>query len=162
MKKVVLAITLGLVAANVSAENIPYGHAKDAGVKKCLPAIKKITDFLIEDGNAGAHSFWNTDNPDSSAFSTVIERNFSDGTILTNVTVSPTPNGKCYVEYQKIINMNKPCIATAQGLDGAKYKAEVNKEVSILEHGVVSVYLIPNGNQCTMLRKEVITDGLKL
>lgn len=162
MKNVVLAITLGVVSTSVLAENIPYDQAQKAGVKKCLPAIKKITDFVIDDGNAGAHSFWNTDNPDSSAFTTIIERNFSDGAILTNVTVSPTPNGKCYVEYQKIVNMNKPCIATAQGLEGAKYKAEVNKEVSILEHGAVSVYLIPNGNQCTMVRKEVIADGLKL
>ncbi len=162
MKKIVMAGVLGLFAVGASAENIPYEQAQNAGIKKCLPAIKKITDFIIEDGNAGAHSFWNTNNPDGSAFSTIIERNFSDGTILTNVTVAPTPNGSCYVEYQKIVNLNKTCLAAAQGLEGAKYKAELNREVAVLDHGTVSVYLLPNGNQCTMIRKEVIMDGLAL
>lgn len=162
MKKIVLAGVMGVFAVGASAENIPYEQAKKAGLTKCLPAIKKITDFIIEDGNAGAHSFWNTDNPNGSAFSAMIERNFSDGTILTNVTVAPTTNGSCYVEYQKIVNFNKSCLAAAQGLEGAKYKAELNKEVAVLEHGTVSVYLIPNGNQCTMVRKEVIMDGLAL
>ena len=162
MKIMILAITLGLAATSVCAENIPYNQAKAAGVKKCLSAIKKVADFIIEDGNAGAHSIWNGDNPDSSAFTTIIERNFSDGIILANVTVSPTPNGKCYVEYQKIINMNKPCIAIAQDLEGSKYKTELNKEVSYLKQGEVSVYLMSNGNQCTEVRKEVIIDGDEL
>lgn len=162
MKKVALLITLSMLAANVSAENIAYNQAKNAGIKKCLPAIKKITDFLISDGKAGAHSFWNDKNPDLSPFSTVIERSFSVGSVVSNVTVSPTSDGKCYIEYQKIYNSDKSCIAEAQELDGAKYKNELNSRVSVLEHGSVNIYLLPNENKCTVIRKEVIADGLKL
>ena len=43
MKKIVMAGVLGLFAVGASAENIPYEQAQNAGVKKCLPAIKKIS-----------------------------------------------------------------------------------------------------------------------
>jgi hypothetical protein len=143
------------------AENVPVNQAKQAGIKKCLPAIEKITNFIIEGGNAGAHSFWHNEKPDSRAFTTAIERHFADGVVFTNVNVVPTADGECYVEYLRISNMNKSCLATAQGLEGAKYKGELRKDIAILEHRGVTVYLIPNASQCTMVRKEVIMDGLK-
>jgi hypothetical protein len=156
-----IAIILIFATNNLLAENIPYDQATKVGIKKCLPAIKKMTNFVIEDGNHGAHSIWNSDTPDSSGFSTIIERNFSDGTIVTNVVVAPTANGKCYAEYQRVFNVNKSCIAMSRDIKNSEYKAEINKEVSYLKQGDVAVYLLPNGTQCTVIRKEIIMNANK-
>ena len=162
MKKCLFPIILTLLSSNVHAENFPYDQAVKAGIKTCLPVIKKVTNFIIEDGNAGAHSLWDKENPNSGSFSTVIERDYSDGVLVSNITVTPAKNGKCSVEYQRIFNMDKPCIAVSQYFKNAKYRTELNKSVSVLEDGTTFMYLIPNGNQCTVIRKEYFVDGLKL
>lgn len=162
MKRGIAVLALSLLASHAVAENVSLNQARQAGIKTCLPAIEKITDSIIDGGNAGAQSFWHNEKPDSTGFTTAIERNFKDGVVFTNVSVVPAANGECYVEYQRVSNVNKTCLATAQGLEGAKYKGELNKEIAILERRGVTVYLIPNGNQCTVVSKEVIMDGLKL
>ncbi|WP_127477151.1 hypothetical protein [Sulfurivermis fontis] len=162
MRKLGCAVAMCVIATTVSAENVVVKQAREAGVKRCMPAIEKIANFLIGDGNAGVHSVWNSDNPDKQAFSAVIERNYSDGAIVTNLNVTPVPTGQCYVEYEKIIQFNKSCLAAAQEFKGAEYKGEVNKEVGALNHNGVHVYLIPSGTNCIVVRKEIIMDGLKL
>lgn len=159
-KTIFVALCFGAFAAN--AENIVVKQAREAGVEQCLPAIEKIANFLIEDGNAGVRSVWNSKTPDKQAFSAVIERNYSDGTIVTNLNVTPVSTGQCYVEYAKIIQFDKSCLATAQEYKDAKYIGEVNKEVGAFDHNGVDVYLIPSGSKCIVLRKEIIMDGLKL
>lgn len=155
-------IALSLLASNAMAENVSSGQARQAGVSKCLPAIEAVTDTIIGDGNAGAHSVWHKEDPDSTGFTSAIERNFGNGIVLTNVNVVPTGNGECYVEYQRIANTDASCLATAKGLDDAEYQGEINQEVAILERQGLTVYLIPNGTRCTVVSKEVIMDGLQV
>lgn len=153
------ALALALSGAAAAADNIPYNQAAKAGVDRCLPAVSKVTEFLIADGNAGAHSIWNSEHPGTSAFSTAIERNYSDGATLANLVVAPTADGKCYAEYVRIYNSDKSCIATVGDFEGAKIKGEINREIALVEHGAVSMYLLPNGtNNCTVVRKEVLMD----
>lgn len=157
MKKMVLAAVLGMITGNVAADNVAYNQAKEAGLKKCLSSIEKITDFIIEDGDAGVHSYWLIKKPNESFFSAVIERNFGDGVmIMTNVLVAPLADGSCYVEYEKILNASDNCLALSQNMDGLKYKNQVNKEIALFDQGGTSVYLMPNGNQCTMVKKEIM------
>ena len=146
----------------VNAENLIVKQAREAGIKHCLPAIEKIANFLDSDSKAGVHSIWNKNNPDKQAFSAVIERNYSDGDIIINLNVTPVPTGECYVEYEKIIQFNKSCLATSKEFKNAEYKAEINKNVSLLDQDGVYIYLIPAGSNCIVLRKEAIMDGLKL
>lgn len=69
LKKVCLSMTLALAAAHTSAENVPYDQAKEAGVVKCLPMIRKVAQFLHEEKNHGAHSTWARAAPDKQMFS---------------------------------------------------------------------------------------------
>lgn len=158
MKNCVLFLLLS-ISCNAFADNLPYLQAKKAGIKKCLPAIQKISEFLVKDAKIGTHSRWSRNSPDTSAFSTVIEANVSDGTILMNLNVTPTLGGNCYIEYESIFHFNKSCLAASQSLKDAKYVGELNKEIAVLSQGNVDTYLIPNGNECTMVRKEVIMDA---
>lgn len=156
---IILALSF-IVSGEVIADNITVKQAKAAGVKSCLYAVEKIANFAIEDGSAGTYSHWATTNPDKSGFSSIIERNFSDGTIVTNIVVVPDAKGGCYTEYTKMYNSGKSCLATSQQLDDAKYKGEINKEVGIFERGSLMFYMIPNGTQnCTVVSKEVMMEG---
>lgn len=159
MKKVVMAAVLGMMAGDVLADNVAYNQAKQAGLEKCLSSIKRATDFIIEDGNAGAHSYWLTEKPKNSIFSAVVERNFDDGSMMvTNIVVAPMLDGGCYIEHERILHTSETCLALAQSLDEAKYRGQVNKEVSLFDQGAASVYLIPNGKQCTMVKKEIVLE----
>jgi len=161
MKYVFSALFTGvIISAGVSAENIVVEHATGAGVKKCLPTVKYAADFLIENGNAGAHSFWNSDTPDKQVFSSVIERNFNDGTELMSLTVSPVTSGQCAVVYEQIGYWPKSCIAVYKETFGKyEYKNSVNKNVTVLQEGRANVYLLPTeGGGCISLKKEVLAE----
>lgn len=157
-----ITAALVLLASNATAENVAFDQARQAGVSKCLPAIEAITDAIVGDGNAGAHSIWHRDDPDSTGFTSAIERNFDNGTVMTNVNVVPTANGECYVEYQRIAHTENSCLAAAKELEDATYQGELNSEITILEGAGLSVYLIPNEGRCTIVSKEVIMDGLEV
>lgn len=157
-----IALAMGATfSASVSAENVVVNQASKAGVKKCLPAVKNMADFLIKDGNAGSHSVWNSKNPDQQVFTAVIERNFSDGILLSSLTVSPVASGQCAAVYDQIIYSPKSCIAVSKETFGTyKYRFSVNKDVVMLESGDVSVYLLPaEGGGCVTLKKEVLMDA---
>ena len=157
------ALAMGVVfSANASSENVVVNHASKSGVKKCLPAVKYMADFLIKDGNAGAHSLWNTDDSNKQIFTSVIERNFNDGVLLTSLTVAPVTGGQCAAVYDQIDYSPKSCIAVSKQTFGKlEYKNTVNKDVIILEQGNLYVYLLPvEGGGCVSLKKEVLMDAM--
>jgi hypothetical protein len=163
VKKIILFLVVMFMALPVSAENIVVKQAKKVGVKKCLPAIEAISNFLLGDTTKyGVSSTWSSKNPDKQVFTSVIERNYSDGTVVFNLSVTPTPTGQCYTEYERIWSMNQTCLAYSQGLEGAKYKGQVNKEVAYLNVNGADQYLLPFGQNCIVIKREVIMDGLSL
>jgi hypothetical protein len=149
-----------LLLATANAENIVVKQARAAGVKHCLPAIEKISNFLIEDENTGAQSNWNSEQPDTHPFSTLIERNYDDGTVVINLNVTPVTTGQCYVEYEKIIQFEGSCLAASHKFKGAEYIGELNREVSALQQDAVNIFLIPSGSNCIAVLKEILMDGL--
>ena len=156
------ALAMGAVfSTNAAAENLVVDHAAKSGVKKCLPAVKYIADFLIEDGNAGAHSVWNSNTPDKQVFTSVVERNFKDGIVLTSLTVSPVTSGQCAAVYDQISYSPKSCFAVSKETFGKyEYKDSVNKDVIVLESRSANVYLMPaEGGGCVILKKEVLMDA---
>lgn len=158
-----IALMLGSVlSSSVAADNAVVNQAAGSGVKKCLPAVRSISDFLIRDGNAGAHSVWNSNTPDKQIFTSVIERNFIDGILLTNLTVSPVASGQCAVVYDQIKYSSKSCVAVSkENFENYEYKDSLNKEVVVLQSGGVYVYLLPaEGGGCVSLKKEILMDAI--
>ncbi len=165
MKKC-LFVTLFLLLLNTSpsyAGNIALEQAKEAGVKKCLPAIKSISDFIIENGNHGAHSFWSSQKPDDQLFTSTVERNFSDGKLLTSISVAPVKTGECAIVYEQVGFYPKSCVAVSkETFSKYQYKGELNKEVVILQSTSATVYLMPVEGGCVTMKKEIISDGNSL
>ncbi len=140
-----IALAMGTAfSTNVFAQNVVVNQAEKAGVKKCLPAVKNMADFLIKDGNAGSYAVWNSKTPDQQVFTSVIERNFSNGILLTSLTVAPVTSGQCAAVYDQVSYSPKSCIAVSKETFGKyEYKDSVNKDVVVLEAGGVYVYLLP-------------------
>jgi hypothetical protein len=151
-----------LVATPCIAENIPYDQAKEAGVVKCLPAVQKVSQFLHDGKNHGAHSSWGTANPDKQMFTSTIERTYSDGAHMSSIFVAPLSTGACATAYERVAYWDKSCLALAKDtFSDFEYKGELNKFVTILskKSGGGSVYLMAAGTGCVSVRKETIQDG---
>jgi hypothetical protein len=153
-------VFLSLLVTTANAENNIVKQPREAGVKHCLPAIEKISTFLIEDGDTGAQSNWNSEHPDLYPFSTVIERNYDDGPVVINLNIAPLATGQCYVEYEKIIQFQESCLAVSHRFKGAEYVGELNREVAALKQEAVNIFLIPSGPNCIAVLKEIVMDGL--
>lgn len=157
-----IALLALLFSTPCIAENIPYDHAKEAGIRKCLPAVQNISQFLHEGKAHGALSTWATKNPDKQMFVSTIERTYSDGAQIMSIFVAPVPTGDCATAYERIMYWDKSCLALAKDtFSDFEYKGELNKFVTHLskKSGGNSVYLMSAGNGCISVRKEVIIDG---
>lgn len=161
----VVAICIGISCSSLFADdtNIVVKQAEKAGVKKCLPAIKSLSAFIIKNGDAGANSSWNSKNPDNNVFSSSIERTFSDGVMFTDLTVSPVTSGACSAIYNMIYYESKSCMAVAKDkYEKAKYKGELNKSITFLDDNDVDTYLMPAGAGCIVIRKESVMNANEL
>lgn len=148
---------------NVAAENVVVENATKAGIKKCLPAIKYMSNFLIKDGDHGAHSQHSVSDPNNQIFTTFIERNYSDGELYTNLVVAPTTSGKCAAAYDQINYHPKSCTAVSkETYVNFKYVGTLNKKAVGLQSDDVTVYLIPTDNGCISVKKEILMDASPL
>ena len=130
MRKLLGFLPLLIVNLTIAEDTIPTKHAKAHGIKTCISAVEKVSNF-IADGDHGSYSQSHNKVPNESAFSSVIERTYSDGTILTSMTVARTKSDHCYAEYEKVIYFADSCMATAQkNYKDAEYKGEINKNVT--------------------------------
>lgn len=161
LRKLAFGACALFVSSAAFADNMPYNTAKDKGIKKCLPAVKKITDFLIKDSDHGSYDTWNTKSPDTNNFYSTIERTFSDGASLSNVVVSPVVSGSCNVSYDQVSFWEKSCMATKSELfPKLEYKGEVNKNITMISDGDgMTVYLMQVKGGCIAVKKETIVNG---
>lgn len=157
-----LGACIAVMSFAAFAGNTSYEAAQKAGVRKCLPAVKKITDFIIENGTHGSFDRWSTANPDRQQFTTTIERNFQDGVTLSNVVVSPVATGECAVAYDQIGFFEKSCLAVKSELFSKfEYKGEVGKEVAMIagQNGNIVVFLMSVKGGCISVKKETFADA---
>jgi hypothetical protein len=161
MRAFIITVGLLLAGATLAGENIPLQQAQKAGVKKCLPAVQKVSEFLLEGGNHGAHGTWNIARPDKQVYASMIERTFSDASQIFSLVVTPTVSGECPTVYERIAYFQESCIATAKNtLSNFEYKGELNKRVTIMSSkSGGDAYLMPIASGCLLVRREVIADG---
>lgn len=161
MRTIILTAGLLLSGPSLAAENIPLKQAQKAGVQHCLPAVQKVSEFLLEGGNHGAHSTWNTSRPDKQVYASMIEKTFSDASQLFSIVVTPNASGECPTVYERIAYFPESCIATAKNtLSTFEYKGEINQRVTIMSSkSGGDAYLMSIATGCLLVRREVISDG---
>lgn len=164
MRTRLLVVGLLFSASSLAGENIPLQHAQKAGVKQCLPAVQKVSEFLLKGDNHGANSTWSAARPDKQVYASVIERPFSDASQIISLVVTPSASGECSIVYERIAYFSESCIAMAKNtLSSFEYKGEVNQRVTRMSSkNSGDAYLMPIANGCLLVRHEVILDGNNL
>lgn len=136
-------------------------HATMYGVQRCLPAIKKLSVYLISGNPHASHSVWHDTNPNNEMFTSVSEVKFSDGTMIIDMTVTPTAGGSCAGVYQKIFHTNMNCYKTSEMFKNDSYVGSLMSEVALMlnsQTNVKTLMMDVGSNGCMVLRKEVFPD----
>lgn len=138
------------------AENVPYEFAVEKGIKKCLPAIKEVTEFVIKDSQThGSYSIWNTINPDTTTYTTTIETVFLDGSLISTATFTPDLSGNCNAILSQVYHTQSSCLKQANEVyENAKSVSTLAKQVEVLEKNDINYFLIPTNPGCMSLKQE--------
>ena len=156
----VWALALGLMCATAAHANGVLEYAKSGGVKRCLPVIQKLSEYLIGANKEayGAHSVRGLVGADGKLFTAVIERNEPSYTSLASMSVAPLPDGTCSAVYEQIYNASVSCTQMALLLPIYKLRTTLNKEVAVYEHqsdDTQTVYMMPTPNGCLLVKKGI-------
>jgi hypothetical protein len=149
-------------AISYSEDNNAIAQPKEAGITKCLPMLKYLSDVLLEGTNPGSSkSTWSKDNADHGFFTSIFEMVYGNETMFTEISMSSTASGKCVAVMSKSIYMDKSCSAASKDLvlAKAKYVQEPNKRVAYFEREFGDAYSIPAGNGCIIVFKELYSDA---
>lgn len=154
-----LTLSAGAMASKPETPELaPVQEAKNNGFTECLGAVRMMAEFLIGDasGEYGSHGLWSHTQTSGKMYTAQIERNFTDGVMLMNMTVVHNQVGSCSAQYTKTFMTDKPCDEYSATIEGGIYKGEVSKQTLLLELDSTTVYLQPVGQTCLVIRKEIV------
>ncbi len=165
-KQLCVALVMGVMATSAAqAEAVgPYSSAVKAGVKKCLPAIKKLSAFLLPDPKYGWSCTHVQANPDKGIFSCVVETVDTKPVEFISMAVIPSADGSCAAQYTRVGIWPKNCEALAQQdfPDFDVKKDKLGELYAQLEpkKGFNSMrpFMMNVSNTCQVIRTEVVQD----
>lgn len=159
----VTSLAFLLITSPAWAETIPEKQAQKIGFTTCLPAVKKISEFLIGDDNAdyGVSNSWARKDVDKQMFVSRIERTYKDGdSEFMTLYVAPTTSGFCAAAYDKVTYWEDSCMKVAKDtFKEFEYKGELNKVITHLEKNGNPIFLMKAGTGCVSIKQEKLTDG---
>ena len=167
MKQIHLALFVGLFCVTTTiyaqSENTPvYNIALKQGIKKCLPAIKKISELLLKDTDNGASCTYSTKTADAGIFKCMVEVNYSDGNSIISISMTPTSSGTCDGEYSRTNTWKKNCAAVSkETFSELEYKDQLSKNVTTLITKDKGAYVYLVGTQdggCLSIKTETLRD----
>jgi hypothetical protein len=156
----VAAIFVVSCSVAAGADDPVTAHAKSLGVAQCTGAIATVVASAQDDENFGYLDSWSKANPDQSIFGSLQVRKHADTTVLTNITVTPTPRGACDAGYTQIWMVpDKTCASLREStLKDWNYFAEL-ATVPLYERKdskTISLALVPNGAGCLIVKTAVM------
>lgn len=131
--------------------------AREAGFTSCLSTVARLERFLSSKRNYGSWSFWSNRDTDKQPFNASMEISFSDGSILIDFTVIPSPDGTCAYTYTKSWYTPTSCDETVKQrfMQKAKFKGRLNSHVMAYTLGSAEVMLQNAGSGCMVQKKEI-------
>jgi len=154
---VLIALLIFPASALSASSNAVVGHAEKAGMKKNLATVQSLSEFLSEDAlDWGAHSFWITDGGDNRLFSSALELVYNKDSAFALVTVSPAI-GQEVPEFSYMRAYHSPMNQVQLREDDYKdweYRGTISKNIVVLEHNNLNVYLMPAGPGTMVFKRE--------
>ena len=132
--------------------------AVQAGVLACVSRINQVTTFLTANSKSSAFLFLPQKQPDQSIFSVSFGM---EGETATNkyasASFAPTTNGQAGAVYDVVEYVAQSCAEVEKSIfKSLKRKGMLGKDIVMLDGGAVTVFLMPAGSGCVVIKKEVV------
>jgi hypothetical protein len=82
---------------------------KKLGVSTCAGAVSTITKFMYDEDDFAYLNTWNEDKTDRHTTLTVASKNYSDGSSVASIAVSPTTAGTCDANFTQLTMVKETC-----------------------------------------------------
>jgi hypothetical protein len=132
--------------------------ALQAGVLTSVSRINQVTTFLTANSKSSAFLFVPQSQPDQSIFSVSfgLEREKAAAR-YASASFVPTYSGQAGAVYDTVEYVAQSCadVETTTFKD-LKRKGNLGKDIVILDGGPVTVFLMPAGSGCVVIKKEVV------
>jgi len=145
-------------AATAPSVNAVTQAAVKAGVLACASRINQVVTFLTANAKSSAFLFLPPKQPDQSIFSVSLglEGNNTPPR-YASASFAPTTNGLASAVYDTVEYVPKPVSEVeTKILKNLKRKGTLGKDIVILDGGPVTVFLMPAGSGCIVIKKEVV------
>jgi hypothetical protein len=141
-----------------SSVNFITQAAVSAGVLSSVSTINKVTNFLTSNSISGAYLFIPPQLPDAGIFSVSVEiMPENAASMYASASFVPVPGANPQAVYDAVEYVHK----SPKELRNTVFRHIVNeqvlkKDIIILDAGDVKVFLMPAGEGCVVIRKEVV------
>ena len=131
--------------------------AVKAGVLACTSRVNQISSFLIKDNQSGAFLFTTPDRPDHHVFSTSMEiRPPHISAIYATASFVPNPDGGCDAVYDTVEYVAQACADIGKQNFKGTASGLLKKDILVYNTGDVKYFLMPAGQGCLVIKKEIL------
>jgi hypothetical protein len=131
--------------------------AVQAGVLAGVSRINQVVNFLTANNKSAAFLFVPQSLPDQSVFSVSLGLESLSGSYkYASASFAPLGNGRVGAVYDTVEYVAKTCSEMEKGIfKDLKRKGTLGKDTAILDGGPVTIFLMPAGSGCIVIKKEV-------
>lgn len=161
-----LLLALCAPAASIAADAEPAAPGVNPvtqalvgqGVLSCASRINQVTSFLASGNQSGAMLFGIPGQPDQRMVSVSMELAAPDKTTAyASASFAPNQANGCGAVYEAVIYWPQNCdVVAARQFPQAKKLKVLHKSIQPLESGPAKVFLMPAGNGCVSIKKEIV------
>lgn len=144
--------------AAASASNAVTQAAVRQGVLSCAARINQLSNFLGYTPQAGALLMAPPAQADERLVPLAMELSTDNGSAYVAATFAPNQANGCGASYDAVAYWPQKCEAVAaRQFAGLKTIGKLKKDITVLDGGVATkVFLMPAGNGCVSIKKEVV------
>lgn len=132
--------------------------AVQSGVLVCASRINQVATFLTANAKSAAYLFTAPQHPDQSMFSVSFGVEAKGAPLkYASASFAPTTDGQVGVVYDTVQYVSQsPADVEKSVFKNLKRKGSLGKDIVILDAGTVTVFLMPAGSGCIVIKKEVV------
>ena len=162
---VIIGVSLGvsMFLSDIQAQEVTsiVDTAQKNGVKRCIPQLEKVSNFIIDGKKHGTHATWSQISPDGKMYSSLTSKGYSDGNSHVSVIGAVNSEGKCDSYYLENYALAKSCMmARETNYKDLEYVGTLAHKTIVLKNaGGANYYLTPQGaanNICLVSKSETI------
>ena len=131
--------------------------AAQSGLRRCLPRIDQVANFLSAGGQTGAMIFASPLDADNRISSVSLEVLGSNGLSYIDTSYAPSAGG-CDAMYQTVTYWSNACDEVAKvAFPSFPRASALRQHIAVLDGGPsAKVFLLPAGAGCVSIKKEVL------